>query len=78
LWDLPTRLFHWLLVGGIGFSWFTAEVGGNWMEWQERSGMFFAGLAAVPHCVALSMVCLSNRRSWGWWCLPCAMRLSIS
>ena len=25
IWDLPTRLFHWLLVGLIGFSWWTAE-----------------------------------------------------
>ncbi len=44
LWDLPTRLFHWTLVGGIAFSWFTAEVGGNWMEWHERSGIFLLAL----------------------------------
>ena len=25
IWDLPTRLFHWLLVGLIAFSWWTAE-----------------------------------------------------
>ncbi len=25
IWDLPTRLFHWLLVGSIGFSWWSAE-----------------------------------------------------
>jgi cytochrome b len=25
IWDLPTRLFHWLLVILIGFSWWTAE-----------------------------------------------------
>ncbi len=25
IWDLPTRLFHWLLVGLIGFSWWSAE-----------------------------------------------------
>ena len=25
VWDLPTRLFHWLLVGLIAFSWWTAE-----------------------------------------------------
>ncbi len=44
IWDLPTRLFHWLLVGGIGFSWFSAETGGNWMVWHERSGMFLLAL----------------------------------
>jgi cytochrome b len=25
IWDLPTRLFHWLLAGLIAFSWWTAE-----------------------------------------------------
>ena len=25
VWDLPTRLFHWLLVALIGFSWWSAE-----------------------------------------------------
>ncbi len=44
LWDLPTRLFHWILVIGIGFSWFCAETGGNWMVWHERSGIFLLAL----------------------------------
>lgn len=44
LWDLPTRLFHWSLVLGIGFSWFCAETGGNWMVWHERSGVFLLAL----------------------------------
>lgn len=25
IWDLPTRLFHWILVGLIGLSWWSAE-----------------------------------------------------
>jgi cytochrome b len=25
IWDLPTRLFHWLLVALVGFSWWSAE-----------------------------------------------------
>ncbi|HEX4761199.1 MAG TPA: cytochrome b/b6 domain-containing protein [Sphingomicrobium sp.] len=25
IWDLPTRLFHWLLAALIGFSWWSAE-----------------------------------------------------
>jgi cytochrome b len=25
IWDLPTRLFHWLLVGLIGLSWWSGE-----------------------------------------------------
>ena len=27
VWDLPTRLFHWTLVGLIAFSWWTGEQG---------------------------------------------------
>ena len=27
VWDLPTRLFHWVLAGLIGFSWWTGEQG---------------------------------------------------
>jgi cytochrome b len=29
IWDLPVRLFHWLLVALIVTSWYTAEVSGN-------------------------------------------------
>ena len=36
IWDLPTRLFHWLLVLLIAFSWYTGEEG--IMEWHMRSG----------------------------------------
>lgn len=25
VWDLPTRLFHWLLVAAVAFSWWSAE-----------------------------------------------------
>src|SRR4030095_2671657 len=25
VWDLPTRLFHWVLVGLIGFSWWSGK-----------------------------------------------------
>lgn len=35
VWDLPTRLFHWSLVGLIGFSWWSAEVKHtNWHMWS--------------------------------------------
>jgi cytochrome b len=26
LWDIPTRLWHWLLVGGVALSWASAEL----------------------------------------------------
>lgn len=43
-WDLSIRIFHWVLVCAIGFSWLCAELGGNWMEWHLRSGYLIAGL----------------------------------
>ncbi|MFC3681615.1 cytochrome b/b6 domain-containing protein [Bacterioplanoides pacificum] len=38
IWDSFTRLFHWLLVASIGLAWWTAEQGGDWMEWHLRCG----------------------------------------
>ncbi|HEU5284682.1 MAG TPA: cytochrome b/b6 domain-containing protein [Burkholderiales bacterium] len=39
VWDLPVRLFHWLLVALIATSWITAEIGGNAMQYHQWSGM---------------------------------------
>ena len=36
IWDLPIRLFHWVLVCLIGFSWITYKQG--WMDWHVISG----------------------------------------
>jgi cytochrome b len=36
VWDLPTRLFHWLLAGLIGFSWWSAEY--HYLDWHIWSG----------------------------------------
>lgn len=36
IWDLPLRLFHWLLVGLIAFSWWSGEE--HYMEWHRLSG----------------------------------------
>lgn len=38
VWDVPTRLFHWLLVALIGFSWWSAEQGGLWLDYHMWSG----------------------------------------
>ena len=37
VWDLPTRLFHWLLVALIAFSWWSAENGE--IDWHIWSGI---------------------------------------
>ena len=38
IWDLPTRVFHWLLAAAVIASVVTAKIGGNAMEWHFRSG----------------------------------------
>ncbi|MFM1759375.1 MAG: hypothetical protein RLY75_645 [Pseudomonadota bacterium] len=38
VWDLPIRLFHWLLVAGIILSFVTVKIGGNAMSWHALSG----------------------------------------
>jgi cytochrome b len=42
VWDLPTRLFHWLLVILIGFSWWSGDH--HEMEWHYRSGLAVCAL----------------------------------
>lgn len=44
VWDVPTRLFHWLIVGLIGFSWGAAEYGK--MDLHRLSGSVLLGLVA--------------------------------
>lgn len=38
VWDLPTRLFHWLLAVCVVGLVVTGSVGGNWMNWHLRLG----------------------------------------
>jgi cytochrome b len=38
VWDLPTRLFHWLLVISVIGLVITGHVGGNAMDWHARIG----------------------------------------
>ncbi|MFY8094349.1 MAG: cytochrome b/b6 domain-containing protein [Niveispirillum sp.] len=42
VWDLPTRLFHWLLVICIAGSWISAEI--NEFDWHLRFGYATLGL----------------------------------
>jgi cytochrome b len=42
VWDLPTRLFHWLLLALFGFSWWSAEM--REMDWHRISGIVVLGL----------------------------------
>lgn len=38
IWDLPTRLFHWLLAAAVIGLVITGNVGGNAMNWHFRLG----------------------------------------
>ena len=38
VWDLPTRLFHWLLVVLVALSFATGSIGGNAMQYHEWIG----------------------------------------
>jgi cytochrome b len=44
VWDLPTRLFHWLLAALALFSFVTAKVGGAWIQWHFYSGYTIVSL----------------------------------
>ena len=45
VWDLPLRLFHWLLVLCLTGSFITIKVGGSWTEWHLRFG--YVALALI-------------------------------
>lgn len=54
VWDLPTRLFHWLLVVLAAVSFITANIGGNAMQYHEWSG--FAILILLVFRIAWGFV----------------------
>ena len=46
VWDLPTRLFHWLLAAAVVGAVVSAKIGGNAMQWHFRLGLFVLALLA--------------------------------
>ncbi len=38
VWDLPTRVFHWLLAASVVALVISAKLGGDWMVWHLRLG----------------------------------------
>lgn len=38
VWDVPVRLFHWMLLVLLAFSWWSGEEGNEWMPYHEWSG----------------------------------------
>ncbi len=48
IWDLPTRLFHWLLVGAVAFLLFTGLLAPeNWLSWHRYAGYLVAVLIVL-------------------------------
>lgn len=39
IWDVPIRVFHWLIVAAIAFLWWSGESGGNVMDWHLLIGV---------------------------------------
>ena len=46
VWDLPPRLFHWLLVVLITAAVISGKIGGGAIEWHGRIGIAILGLLA--------------------------------
>jgi cytochrome b len=44
VWDLPTRVFHWSLLGCVAGAVASAQLGGTWMDWHPRFGAATLGL----------------------------------
>ncbi|MCB1757803.1 MAG: cytochrome b/b6 domain-containing protein [Gammaproteobacteria bacterium] len=59
LWDLPVRLFHWLLVLALGALWYTGETG-DYMEWHMHIGVFV--LAMILARLVWGVIGSSNAR----------------
>lgn len=44
VWDLPLRLFHWLLVLSVSAAYITGELGGSLVDWHGRIGVLVLAL----------------------------------
>ena len=53
VWDLPVRLFHWLLVICIIVSFITVKIGGNEMDFHARAGYCVLALIIFRICWGL-------------------------
>jgi len=72
LWDLPTRLFHWLLVVLIVAAVITAKIGGNAMDWHGRIGLAILGLIAFR--LTWGFVGSYHARFANFWPWPASVR----
>ena len=74
IWDLPTRLFHWLLAAGVIGLVITGNLGGNAMVWHFRLGYMLLTLLLFRllwgfvggHWSRWAQLPLSPSRVWGY------------
>jgi len=62
VWDLPTRLFHWVLVALVAGAWYTGENGP--IEWHARIGQ--AILALVIYRIIWGIIGSETARFWNF------------
>ena len=56
IWDLPTRLFHWLLAICIVALVVTAKMGGNAMNWHLLLGQVVLAICAAVIFISTAFV----------------------
>ena len=44
VWDIPTRIFHWLIVALVALSFVSSKIGGNAMQYHEWIGVTIIAL----------------------------------
>lgn len=62
VWDLPLRLFHWLLVLAVAGALVTIQFG--WMDWHGRFGLAVLGL--VTFRLVWGLVGSTHARFWNF------------
>lgn len=67
VWDVPLRLFHWLLAAAVITAVVTAKVGGNAMDWHMRCGYFVFALLGWRLLWGFAGPWWSRFRSWPFW-----------
>lgn len=72
VWDLPTRLFHWLLVACVAGTFITVKVGGLWMDYHMLFG--YSVLALVLFRIVWGFVGPHNARFTSFVRGPAAIR----
>lgn len=72
IWDLPLRLFHWLLVILIVAAVVTAKIGGNAMDWHGRIGLCILGL--IVFRIVWGFVGSFHARFASFWPTPSSIR----